>query len=150
MANQINKIDEKTYSTKSTARRGAKRAYGESWEGDFEVLQNDDGRWYVAALDIAEVMNEINNEDTVEPVNSVELIDTEIDINIDTDTEDEAKPAIKRKSEIDDPCQFVWEMADKMQGQRRKDIIQHCVDCGVAFYTARTQYQSWFKSKKAE
>lgn len=31
---------------------------------------------------------------------------------------------------------------------RRKDAIQKAVDAGVTFYTARTQYQKWFKAKK--
>lgn len=31
---------------------------------------------------------------------------------------------------------------------RRKDAIQLAVDAGVAFYTARTQYQKWFKAAK--
>lgn len=34
-------------------------------------------------------------------------------------------------------------------GLRRKDAIQLAVDAGVAFYTARTQYQKWFKARKA-
>lgn len=32
---------------------------------------------------------------------------------------------------------------------RRKDAIQKAVDAGVTFYTARTQYQKWFKAQKA-
>jgi len=33
-------------------------------------------------------------------------------------------------------------------GARRKDAIKLAEDAGVAFYTARTQYQKWFKGKK--
>lgn len=33
---------------------------------------------------------------------------------------------------------------------RRKDAIQAAVDAGIAFYTARTQYQKWFSSRKTK
>ena len=55
---------------------------------------------------------------------------------------------ISRVSEIERPCDRVWAIADAMQGERRKDIIAACVDQGVAYYTARTQYQHWFTAKK--
>ena len=58
---------------------------------------------------------------------------------------------ILRKSTIESPCFIVWDTADKMskQGARRKDVIAACVEKGVAFYTARTQYQLWLSSKNA-
>jgi hypothetical protein len=56
--------------------------------------------------------------------------------------------SISHKSEIESPCFVVWDTADKMVGARRKDVIAACVEKGVAFYTARTQYQLWFNSKK--
>lgn len=55
---------------------------------------------------------------------------------------------ISRVSDIERPCDRVWAIADAMQGERRKDIIAACVDQGVAYYTARTQYQHWFTAKK--
>lgn len=53
-----------------------------------------------------------------------------------------------RVSEIESPCAKVWAIAEAMQGERRKDIIAACVDQGVAYYTARTQYQHWFTAHK--
>lgn len=53
-----------------------------------------------------------------------------------------------RVSEIESPCVKVWAIAEAMQGERRKDILAACVDHGVAYYTARTQYQHWFTAKK--
>jgi hypothetical protein len=69
-----------------------------------------------------------------------------------------AKPAkvttapaeILRKSEIESPCFTVWDTADKMVGARRKDVLAACLAKGIAFYTARTQYQLWLTSKKAD
>lgn len=52
------------------------------------------------------------------------------------------------KSDIESPCKLVWDMADEMKGQRRKDIIAACVEKGVAYNTARTQYQLWFTATK--
>lgn len=59
------------------------------------------------------------------------------------------KPAWFHKSEVGSPCRAVWELAETMWGARRKDIIQACVDNGIAYATARTQYQSFYKAKMA-
>jgi hypothetical protein len=63
-----------------------------------------------------------------------------------------AKPGIKRKSDIARPTKAVWHIADKMFAAdpqvRRKDVIAECVRRGIAFYTARTQYQLWLTAKK--
>lgn len=64
-------------------------------------------------------------------------------------------PALRGNSAIDEPVAFVWEqchlnvavpLAKGETPMRRKDVIALCVEQGVAFYTARTQYQSWFKA----
>ena len=65
------------------------------------------------------------------------------------------KKAIKRDSDIERPCKQVWHIADEMVGAKRKDIIAACVAAGIAYYTARTQYQQWYaleenKNKVAE
>lgn len=54
-----------------------------------------------------------------------------------------AKQTIQRESSVQRPCFVVWDIADKMPGARRKDVVAACVAKGVAFYTARTQYQLW-------
>jgi len=50
------------------------------------------------------------------------------------------------------PCKKVWIIADEMLAAnplvRRKDVIAACVEAGVAFYTARTQYQQWLGVRK--
>lgn len=55
---------------------------------------------------------------------------------------------VSRVSETAKPCNRVWEIADAMVDCRRKDVIAACVDQGVAYYTARTQYQHWFTAQK--
>lgn len=50
---------------------------------------------------------------------------------------------IRRRSIVAGPCNKVWDIASRMPGARRKDVVQAAVDAGIAFYTARTQYQAW-------
>lgn len=58
-----------------------------------------------------------------------------------------AKP-ILRKSAIGSPCRVVWDIAEEMTGAKRKDIIAACTAAGIAFYTARTQYQKYTEALK--
>ena len=58
--------------------------------------------------------------------------------------------SLPRESVIDNPVKMVWEIADRMWGGRRKDIIAECVRMGIAYNTARTQYQAFYKVKSQE
>jgi hypothetical protein len=49
----------------------------------------------------------------------------------------------RKASTVEKPTRKVWEIADSMPGAKRKDIIAACVEQGIAFFTARTQYQKW-------
>lgn len=60
------------------------------------------------------------------------------------------------KSTIERPTKYVWHVADEMfntaqeQGDdqpRRKEVIEECVRRGVAYNTARTQYQQWWQCR---
>lgn len=57
-----------------------------------------------------------------------------------------------KKSIVSDPSKSVWHIADEMfnanPDTKRKDVIKRCVDSGIAFFTARTQYQEWFKTRR--
>ena len=53
-----------------------------------------------------------------------------------------------RVSEIPTPCSVVWDIASSMEGAKRKDVIAECTKQGIAFYTARTQYQLWKQAGK--
>lgn len=61
-------------------------------------------------------------------------------------------PERKKRSTIANPVQFVHELADAMISRdptvRRKDVIEAAIDAGVAGYTARTQYQEWYKNRR--
>lgn len=56
-------------------------------------------------------------------------------------------PARPRMSTTDRPTKKVWDIADKMPNAKRKEVIEACVAAGIAYGTARTQYQHWFKCK---
>jgi hypothetical protein len=57
-----------------------------------------------------------------------------------------------RESTIEKPTRAVWTIPDEMKAANptvtRKAIVDECVRRGVAFYTARTQYQRWSKAAK--
>lgn len=59
---------------------------------------------------------------------------------------DSVEPMRPRLSTTDKPTKKVWHVADSMPGAKRKDVIEECVRQGIAYGTARTQYQHWFKT----
>lgn len=63
----------------------------------------------------------------------------------------EPKKSIPKKhhSEIESPCRVVWEIAESMPGARRKDVLEACVKAGIAYNTARTQYQRYTTALKS-
>lgn len=52
----------------------------------------------------------------------------------------------ENKSSVEGAVVVSWDIFAADPTMRRKDAIQKAVDAGVAFYTARTQYQKWFKA----
>ncbi|HEX4882141.1 MAG TPA: hypothetical protein VFV18_07340 [Porticoccaceae bacterium] len=63
------------------------------------------------------------------------------------------KVAVSSHSVIGRPTKTVWHIADEMSAAnpqvRRKDVIAECVRRGIAFFTARTQYQKWKQNQAA-
>jgi hypothetical protein len=55
-------------------------------------------------------------------------------------------------STVENPCQLVWDLADKMvaKGATRKEVMDAAIAKGVAFYTARTQYQLWSQASRED
>lgn len=51
-----------------------------------------------------------------------------------------------RRSKVKRPCTMVWDIAEAMMPARRKDIVNACVEAGIAYGTARTQTQHFLKS----
>lgn len=117
----------KLYSVKSSAHRAAKQAG--LTKDQYEIIEVD-GKFGFQPIEVAEDAC----EGKAAPAKGG------------------AKPEIKRKSDIARPTKAVWHIADEMFAAnpqvRRKDVIAECVRRGIAFYTARTQYQQWLAAKK--
>lgn len=63
------------------------------------------------------------------------------------------RPDLRGKSSVTGAVNISREIYDNNSDLKRKEAIQKAVDAGVAYYTARTQYQYWFtaqKEKKAQ
>jgi DNA-directed RNA polymerase subunit RPC12/RpoP len=62
------------------------------------------------------------------------------------------KVVVTNHSTVERPTKLVWHIADEMfeanPEVRRKDVIAECVNRGIAFYTARTQYQQWLTATR--
>jgi len=54
----------------------------------------------------------------------------------------------RSQSAVDKPCSLVWDIAESMPGAKRKEVLAVCAERGVAFYTARTQYQLWLTATR--
>ena len=52
------------------------------------------------------------------------------------------------KSTVERPTKLVWHIADEMKGAKRSEVVAACVAKGIAYYTARTQYQQWLTVQK--
>ncbi len=161
----------KTYAAKSSAVRAAKKA-GLN-EGEFSILQTADGQWvyeaetnYVPTAALAPIEPVVIPEEPTEPEEPAGPVDAEAEKAADAQmvadaaaeagdavAESTAKPDnIVRKSSIERPTKKVWDIAEAMfvanPDTRRKDVIAECVRRGIAFYTARTQYQVWSQLQK--
>jgi hypothetical protein len=116
----------KAYKAKSSAIRAAKKEFGEDYLEQSELHEDENGFYFAPKK--AEV------------------------VAIKKDT-----AHLRGSSSISSPCLVVWNIAGEMLADwnngvegavkpRRKDIIAKCVEEGVAFYTARTQYQKYLEA----
>lgn len=134
MPNVTTKIEtvftSKEYSSRSNALRAAKTAHADAVkENQVEAVQTETGKW-------------------------VYNVNQEVEVQVE---EKQAATTIehKEKSEVKSPCALVWEIAEEqrdismVEGTKlsRKAVIEKCVAAGVAYNTARTQYQLWYQSR---
>lgn len=137
------------YASKSSAVRAAKKA-GLS-TGEYEIIE-EAGKFGFRAVEANEVEEQEVEEQVVEETASKEVEET----SAEPAKKKKATPKIDdrlRMSTIEAPSKRVWEIAEQMKAEnpnvRRKDVIAACVEQGIAYYTARTQYQLWYKASKA-
>ena len=159
------------YKQKSNARRGAKR---HGLNMSTVQIKQADGGWYcddeqtepeapeqiVIDLPEPDPEPEVPEEPEV-PATSIKVVQLPLPI---IDEPEPAKPKHKKKqkakaktqvklnsSTVENPCQQVRDICNKLskKGKKRKDILLECEKRGIAYHTARTQYQLW-KTKKAK
>lgn len=156
----------KLYTVKSSAHRAAKQAG--LIKDQYEIVEVDGKFGYrvkteeelVEELRAAEEVEEPVEESTEADIAAVEeqadeqlaeQLNEEAAQAIEAPAKGKAKPEVKHKSDIARPTKTVWHIADEMFAAnpqvRRKDVITECVHRGIAFYTARTQYQQWLATK---
>ena len=159
----------KFYAAKSSAHRAAKQA-GLTKE-QYEIIEQDGQFAFkqieeAATEDLAAAAQALHDKATqpaVEADPEIAALEKQADKELEAQLNEEAaqaiekpakgpKPDVKHKSDIELPTKRVWHIADDMKKTnpdvRRKDVIAECVRQGVAFYTARTQYQQWLQVQK--
>lgn len=52
-------------------------------------------------------------------------------------------------SKIENPVAVMWDICEKMKNKRRRDVLKAAQEAGIAFWTARTQYQLWSQASRA-
>lgn len=117
---------DKSWASKSSAVRWAKKEYNGKAPDYGTVEKNEEGKWYFLPTPV------IPETTKDEPIAAKK-----------------DKAPIVHKSTIGSPCRVVWDIAEEMEGEKRKDVIAECVRKGIAFYTARTQYQKYREAVKA-
>lgn len=148
----------KVYTSKSNARRALK-AYGEAaLAAADQLIAEVDGAWTLDN-EAAEAIQEGQN-----PTSDIAPIGEEFGPKLEEAPAPKAKkqerlediPPVRHHSTIERPTKTVWHIADEMlavaeangePAPRRKDVITECVYRGIAYYTARTQYQQWLSSR---
>ncbi len=96
-----------------------------------------------AEMDYNEI--EANLELDVDPENAP---DEDLAQSLMESAADNSVDGILRKSVVVSPCKMVWDIAEKMDGSKRSEIVAACVEAGIAKNTAKTQYQQYFTAKR--
>lgn len=144
----------KTYTVKSSAHRAAKQAG--LTKDQYEIVEID-GQFGFQPIEVAEEPVQEATEADIAAMEKqaeeqlVAQLNEEAAQAIEAPAKGKVKPEVKHKSDIERPTKTVWHIADEMSAAnpqvRRKDVIAECVRRGIAFYTARTQYQQWLATK---
>lgn len=129
----------KTYWTKSNAMCAAKQAGYAPVE--VEICITEQGAYYYNVVAPKEVLPGL----ITDADNGSEIVPAEAEHAV-------HRGEVSNKSTTERPCKRVWIIADDMLAAnpevKRKDVIAACIAAGVAFYTARTQYQQWLGVRK--
>ncbi len=160
------------HATHMAAMNAARKQFGKDWK-ESAHLEKVDGEWYVQLIQKEAPAPEAPVEPAVELVAAQEapaptpaipafletpvIAPTEVpgldleamaaaaDKAANAEAVNSVDPLRPRISTAEKPTKKVWAIADSMPGAKRKEVIEECVRQGIAYGTARTQYQHWFK-----
>lgn len=136
-------INANGYTNRSNANRAAKAAKLESYTIGFS-----EGKYYVVAAAPAQVAQATPKAVKAAKATKAKAAKTKAIKPAKKTTKAKTKASaadteILRESSCDNPVKTVWAIADSMKNAKRKDVLAACEAKGIAFYTARTQYQLW-------
>lgn len=137
----------KTYSTKANAKRAAKTAGYNS--ADVTILEKD-GKFGFKPNHSLDLLLEAETQVLKERQKELLAITVEAIVGYNPNLLLPCPINAVKSSAVKNPVKTVWDIADKMWGERRKDIIAACVNAGIAYNTARTQYQAYYAIKSKE
>ena len=95
----------------------------------------------------------MTKEQLIQQIESRGVTPTPKALKADLEAQLAALPGHRIRSSVDSPVNAAWEFADRVFAEarengedppRRKDVVAAMQDSGIAYYTARTQFQSWF------
>ena len=129
----------KHYSNKSNAKRAAIAA---GLDADkLEYVQNAEGQY--RCIEIKEEETPMVAEALAAQQAQADKIANNMEV-----TKTIGGIPVTRESTVQLPTKQVWHIADSMPGAKRKQVLEACVKSGIAYYTARTQYQLWLQCQK--
>lgn len=142
----------KAYSTKANAKRAAK---SQGLDVENLVFVETEGGFVWEQVDVTQVESQTEEPTVDQFIANQEQIADKIANN--AVLEDPISPVgnvetFPHQSTVLKPCKQVFYIADEMKATNpnatRSEIINECVKRGIAFYTARTQYQHWYSVQK--
>ncbi len=152
----------KSFAVRSSATRAAKQA---GYTLDQIGIGETNGRFYWFVKEATEVSEEsteadigygdkLEEDERMEPDSTdIQIAQVEAAVALGKKKATTTKAGAKKEhSTAERPCKKVWFIADDMitanPEVKRKEILEACAKAGIAFYTARTQYQQWLGVRK--
>lgn len=147
----------KTYSTKANARRAARTRISDvskPIEGTHYTIEGEDGAysWRRIQKETKAPVSTVTDAAPKAPAAQEPAAPKAPSAPEDASVADDTQPLdainFPKKPRQKGSVKLVWDVCEANKDLSRKDVINICVSMGINFYTARTQYQAWFKATK--
>lgn len=147
-------IFEKAYITEKQCEAAIAKAFGDD-AINYIAKKGEDRKWRVLEIPMVEPKANVTLEEALkESGETLEDLKDDGHMSAQADADRLANasmgvdPLKPRFSTCERPTKKVWHIADSMPGASRKAVMEECVRQGIAYGTARTQYQAWFKASQ--